>query len=86
MILTSVISTLSMTTQINPFPNKSCFLHVCSTSLLKTLWEKEKLFVMTNFTFSHSVSYPFEELSSIFIKFFNLSYVTSFNLEESRIC
>ena len=30
---------------INPFPKKSWFLHVCSTSLLKTLWEKEKLLV-----------------------------------------
>ena len=27
---------------INPFPNKLLFLHVCSTGLLKTLWEKEK--------------------------------------------
>ena len=25
----------------NPFPNKPWFLGVCSTSLLKTLWEKE---------------------------------------------
>ena len=38
-------------------------------SLLKTLWEKEKLLVMSNFSFSHSVFYPFEELYSIFIKF-----------------
>ena len=27
----------------NPFPNKPWFLHVCSKSLLKTLWEKENL-------------------------------------------
>ena len=26
----------------SPFPNKPWFLRVCSTSLLKTLWEKEK--------------------------------------------
>ena len=44
---------------INPFPNKPWFSHVCSTSLLKTLWEKEKLLVTSNFTFSHSVFYPF---------------------------
>ena len=25
------------------FPSKPWFLHICSTSLLKTLWEKEKL-------------------------------------------
>ena len=35
---------------------KPWFLHVY---LLKTLWEKEKLLVMSNFSFSHSVFYPF---------------------------
>ena len=54
---------------LNPFPNKPWFLHVCSTSLLKTLWEKEKLLVRSNFSFSHSVFYPFGELSSNTIKF-----------------
>ena len=42
---------------------------VCSTSLLKTLWEKKELLVTSNFYFSHSVFYPFRELSTIFIKF-----------------
>ena len=53
----------------NPFPNKPLFLCVCTTSLLKTLWEKEKLLIMSNFSFSHSVFYPFEKLSTILIKF-----------------
>ena len=53
----------------NPFPNKPWFLRVCSTSLLKTLWEKEKLLVTSNFSFSHSVFNLFKELSFIFIKF-----------------
>ena len=48
---------------------KPWFLRVCCTSLLKTLWEMEKLLVTTNFSFSHSVFYPFGELSSIFTKF-----------------
>ena len=51
-----------------PFPNKPWFLRVCSTSLLKTQWEKEKLLVTSNFSFSHSVFYPYGELSTIFIK------------------
>ena len=55
--------------QFNPFPNKPLFLCVCSTRLLKTLWEKEKLFVTSNFSFSHRVFYPFLELTPIFIKF-----------------
>ena len=37
--------------------------------LLKTLWEKEKLLVMSNFSFSHSVFYLSGELSAIFVKF-----------------
>ena len=45
------------------------FLHVCCTSLLKTLWEKEKLLIMSNFSLSDSVFYPFEEVSAIFTKF-----------------
>ena len=53
----------------NPFQNKPLFLHVCITSLLKTLWEKEKLLVTSNFSFSHTVFYPFKELSPIFIHF-----------------
>ena len=53
----------------NLFPNKPWFLRVCSTSLLKTLLEKEKLLVKSNFSFSHSISYPSGELSVISIKF-----------------
>ena len=43
----------------NLFPNKPWFLRVCSKRLLKTLREKEKLLVTSNFSFSHSVFYPF---------------------------
>ena len=38
-------------------------------SLLKTLREMEKLLLKSNFSFFHSVFYPSEELSDIFIKF-----------------
>ena len=51
------------------FPNKPWFLCVCSTYLLKTLQENEKLLVMSNFSFSHSVFYAVGELCAIFIKF-----------------
>ena len=53
----------------NPFPNKPWFLRVCSTNLLKTQWEEEKLLVTSNFSFSHSVFCPFGTLSTIFIKY-----------------
>ena len=54
---------------LNSFPNKPLLLRVCSRSILKTLWEKEKLLVTSNFSFSHSVFYLLEELSAISIKF-----------------
>ena len=41
--------------RLNPFPNKPWLLRVGSTSLLKTMWEKEKLLVTSNFSYSHSV-------------------------------
>ena len=53
---------------LKPFPNKPRFLSVSSTSLLKTLRENEKLLVTSNFSFSHSVFYPFKELFAIHIK------------------
>ena len=53
---------------VNPFPNKPWFLRVCSTSPSKTLWEKEKLLIKSNFSFSHSVFCRFQKLSAVFIK------------------
>ena len=54
---------------VNLFPNKPWFLCVCSTSLLKTVREKEKLLITSNFSFFHSVFHPFGEFSAIFIKY-----------------
>ena len=53
----------------NPIPNKPWIFHVCIITLLKTLWEKQKLLITSNFSFSPSVFYPFGELSAIFIQF-----------------
>ena len=50
-----------------PFPNKPWFFTCTSTNLLKTLWEKEKMLVTSNFSFFHSVFKPFGEVSAIFI-------------------
>ena len=59
---------ISILHDFNPFPNKPLFLRICSKRLLKTLWEKEKLLVTSNFSFSHSIFYSFGKLSAIFIK------------------
>ena len=56
--------------KFNPFPNKPWFLHVCSASLLKTLWENGEIARNEQFLlFPHSVFFPFGERSAIFIKF-----------------
>ena len=70
---------------VQPFPNNSLFLHVCSTNLLKTLWEKEKLLVTSNFSFSHNIFYPFGKSSAISSNS-RLSSANSFSLEESKLC
>ena len=71
--------------KINPFPSKPWFLCICSIHLLKTLWEKEKLLVTSNFSFSLSILHPFGKLSAIFINS-NMSSANSFSLEELKIC
>ena len=49
---------------VNPFPNKPWFLLVCSASLLKTLWEKEKLLVFSTRLENFLVFSPSLKLSS----------------------
>ena len=52
-----------------PFRSIHVFSSIYRASFLKTLWEKEKLLVTSNFSFSYSVFYAFGQLSAIFIKF-----------------
>ena len=54
---------------INPFPHNNTFWRPWETSLLETLWEKEKLLVTSNFSFTLIVFYQFWELSAIYIIF-----------------
>ena len=43
-------------------------IYVFAVQIFWKQWEKEKLLITSNFPFSHSVFYPFGELSAIFIK------------------
>ena len=61
-------NTAKQSSVFNPFTNEPWLLRVCSISLLKTLREKEKLLVTSNFSFSHSVFYLFGEIPAIFIQ------------------
>ena len=69
-ILSSAIAFNSVLSQTSPW-----VLCVCSTSLSKTMWEKEKLLVTNNFCFSHNIFYPFKELSTFFIKYEIVIYI-----------
>ena len=64
LLFPTIISTLWYISSIiwiilNPFPHNNTFWRPWETSLFKTLWEKEKLLVTSNFSFSHSVFYLF---------------------------
>ena len=48
---TVMLSTIPYFLVVYPYPNKLLILHVCSLSLLKTMWEKEKLLVTSHFSF-----------------------------------
>ena len=60
------------------------FLSVSSRSLLKTLWEKEKLLTRSNSSFTHSIFYLFGEPSAIFIKLEIIIY--KLLVWKSKIC
>ena len=66
-----------------PFPNKPWFLRVCSRSLLKTLWEKEKLLVTSNFCYEQFLLFQ-KCFLLIWRTFFHFHQI--FDLEESKIC
>ena len=55
--------------RLSPLANKPLFLRVGNTSLWKTLWEKGKVLIMNNVSFSHSVFHPYGETLAIFTHF-----------------
>ena len=62
-------SATSMFSEELPLSHTSPGFYVSAVNLLKTLGEKEKLLVVSNISFSHSVFHLFGELSAIFIKY-----------------
>ena len=81
----AIIQNLFLLIYLGHAQAKGGFMHFCYTLtvsqtspgfyesavqiFLKTRWVEEKLLVMSNFSFSHGVFYPFGELSAIFIEF-----------------
>ena len=62
-----------------------CFYISVEQVFLKTLWEKEKLLITSNFSFSHYV-FCFLESFLPFPSNLELLSAISVNLEESKIC
>ena len=50
----------------NPLPHTEAFRCLCSRRLLKTLWQKDKLFMMSNFSFSTMFSTLFHNCHFIY--------------------
>ena len=77
---------------INSFPNKPWFLLICRISLLKTLWEKEKLlitsnlFITSNFSFSQCFLIVWKTFYHFHLINMKLWSANSFRLEKSKIC
>ena len=64
-----------------------CFLHVCSTSLLKTLLEKGEIACNKQFLLFSWHFLPFRIINSPqFSSNLELSSLSSFSLEKSSIC
>ena len=53
---------------LNPLPHNDTFWRPGKQAFWKN-WEKEKFLITNNFSFSHTVFYPFGLLSAIFVKF-----------------
>ena len=56
--LSSSFSNYSLN-QFDPISNNPWFLRVCSTSILRAMWENEKLLVKSNFSFFPHCFLPF---------------------------
>ena len=74
-----------ITNLFNPFPNKPWFLRASRTCLLKTLWEKEKLLVLSIFSSPTVFSTHLENFLP-FSSNLKLSSAKSCSLGESKIC
>ena len=48
--------------RFNPLLHRYSFWRINNRRLLKTLWEKKKLLITSNFSFSHNVFYSVKEL------------------------
>ena len=65
----SICEVVKYEISFKPFPNKPWLFTCLPVKSFENTWEKEKLLITSNFSFSRSVFYWFCELSAVFIKF-----------------
>ena len=72
---------------INPSLHRYSFWCINNSQLLKTLWEKEKLLVTSNFSFSHSVFYSIRYICNCIpiCHVFDIKSFFAAELEEPKI-
>ena len=67
----------------NPFPHNNTFWRVWERSLLKTLWEKEKMLVASIFSFSHNVFYTIKEKEKMLVaSIFSFSHNVFYTIKD----
>ena len=71
---------------VNPFPSKPWLLHVCSTSLLKTLWGKGEIACYEQFLLFPQCFLAIWITICQFSLNLKLSSVNPLSLEKSKIC
>ena len=57
---------------VNPTLHRYSIKRINNTQLLKTLWEKKKLLIMSNFFFSHNLFYSIGKIVSPFVNKFDI--------------
>ena len=70
--------------RVNPLLHKYSFWRMKNRQFLKTLWEKEKLLVTSNFSFSH-VFYSNQIIVSPFVNIFDIVSLFAAEFEEPKV-
>ena len=84
-ISTSTATDFAYFSNFNPLLHRYSFRHIKNRQLLKTLREKEKLLVTSNFSFSHNVFYSIRYLCLHLSTFFDIISLFAVELGKSKI-
>ena len=69
---------------VNPLLHKYSFWLINNRQLLKILWEKKKLLVTSNFSFSHNVVFPQSDNCTSFVHISGIIFLFVAELEKPK--